>query len=941
MTKSKTRLHGTAMTRTTASLAAGFLAIVASALYGQRPAADAVNVVLIPRLVAPASLTADLNAAPWNRAARLAGLVASGGRTLSKEPTSVCLFYDASSLYIGFHCEGRGASQLKAEIKDRDGRVWADDSVEFLLDPKGSPEDCFQIVVNAAGVIYDSAAGKKSWNANMATAVNADERGWTVVTRLPFADLDARTPKPGETWTGNFCHNSSLPERSAWAPVLESFLETGRFGRIVFGGPDLRPVRFVCVRPIVIGANEIRLDPFAGLGVDIQEVDSRDRARPARKETLRDDGACAFTLKSDETRAVRLAFRDPKGALLVRCTYPMTSPRVADRIRMLQRRFDDLTASLPRFRGPARARVETLVTELRPRITEATAIVGDAQRNTPDHWMRLETIAGELELKLDVPWALSQTLAFAPESPFAVGFVGPARKVMIRDFPFDGTVADRVDVSLARNEHEGVQVVVMPFDRDLRGASVSVSPLRGADDGREFAGGKTAVSLVGHVNTKGPTPYEVTYFGWWPDPLLDFQQKADIRAGEHVAFWIDVATAATTPPGDYEATITVAADESAPVKLRLHVRVWDFELPMGSTLPTAFTYDEHQVRRIYGERWTRELAYKYYDAILSHRLNIDHLYRGHTPDLDVIQYGVARGMNAFNLLNLGYGDAGGERRAALDACVPKIRALGLLGKAYVYGFDEVKEERFAAMRTTFGQIHEWYPGLRTMTTAVDRTFGRGTSLRDLVDIWVPLTPSYDRDEAVRLRAEGKAMWWYVCVVPRPPYANWFIESQAIEARLLTGAMSYKYKADGFLYYLITLWTGNRKPIASGPYTGWNPGSFFDEKKGKTANGDGSLLCPGPDGPLSTIRLENIRDGLEDFEYLCLLAARVAAARKMPPTPRRDAYIQRAERLLAVPDPVVTDLINYTRDANELSQFRSAVAEAILQGASIAGPAKAR
>jgi len=39
------------------------------------------------------------------------------------------------------------------------------------------------------------------------------------------------------------------------------------------------------------------------------------------------------------------------------------------------------------------------------------------------------------------------------------------------------------------------------------------------------------------------------------------------------------------------------------------------------------------------------------------------------------------------------------------------------------------------------------------------------------------------------------------------------------------------------------------------------------------NGDGAWLCVGPDGtPLATQRLENFRDGLEDFAYVKILEA---------------------------------------------------------------------
>ena len=48
------------------------------------------------------------------------------------------------------------------------------------------------------------------------------------------------------------------------------------------------------------------------------------------------------------------------------------------------------------------------------------------------------------------------------------------------------------------------------------------------------------------------------------------------------------------------------------------------------------------------------------------------------------------------------------------------------------------------------------------------------------------------------------------------------------------------------------------------------------------NGDGYLIYPGPaighDGPVSSIRLEQAREGVEDYEYLCLLKSLIARGR---------------------------------------------------------------
>ena len=63
-------------------------------------------------------------------------------------------------------------------------------------------------------------------------------------------------------------------------------------------------------------------------------------------------------------------------------------------------------------------------------------------------------------------------------------------------------------------------------------------------------------------------------------------------------------------------------------------------------------------------------------------------------------------------------------------------------------------------------------------------------------------------------------------------------------------------------------TNNGQTLRDGPYTTWNTRSW-----GKY-NGDGHLLYPHPTGPVTSIRMENWLDGLEDYEYLHLLQRRI-------------------------------------------------------------------
>jgi hypothetical protein len=208
-----------------------------------------------------------------------------------------------------------------------------------------------------------------------------------------------------------------------------------------------------------------------------------------------------------------------------------------------------------------------------------------------------------------------------------------------------------------------------------------------------------------------------------------------------------------------------------------------------------------------------------------------------------------------------------------------------------------------------------------MTTTYDDSFGKDSVITSM-DAFCPLTPKFDAALAAQARAKGKEVWWYICCGPHHPYANMFVEYPAIDGRLLMGAMTTKARPDGFLYYEISIWNAN--PITSGPFTDWDPRSWT------TYHGDGSWTCMGPGGtPLPTIRLENFRDGLEDYAYARILEATVAKVEGSPELrATRAAWLQRAKELLVVPEELVKSLTEYSRDPATLYRYRNALAAAI-------------
>jgi hypothetical protein len=90
-----------------------------------------------------------------------------------------------------------------------------------------------------------------------------------------------------------------------------------------------------------------------------------------------------------------------------------------------------------------------------------------------------------------------------------------------------------------------------------------------------------------------------------------------------------------------------------------------------------------------------------------------------------------------------------------------------------------------------------------------------------------------------------------------------MEYPFIEGRLLAW-MTYLYRADGFLYWHVNCWQNARRFDEA---TCYQPD--FTVVVEKSMTGDGQLLYPGANQPLPSIRLANIRDGSEDYDYLTL------------------------------------------------------------------------
>lgn len=560
----------------------------------------------------------------------------------------------------------------------------------------------------------------------------------------------------------------------------------------------------------------------------------------------------------------------------------------------------------------------------------------------------------EMLLHVDCAADANERRGLAPD--FALGVQSAMKKVIPLEVPFDGEYPNDLILGAARNEYEHAQIVIVPIDEGLRRVHFVVSDLRG--EKATIAPEHLSLHPVGFVESSQPHVTDSRQSAtapWWPDPILSHRESLEVAKGVVQPLWLTVYVPPGTPAGVYVGIVAVEAETmkrepAEPKGIKLILEVFDFDVPVQQHLRTIWGMTEQNWSRFYKGRYDEDFARKYVDLFLAHRMSVADLYRTKPtaqPDEDSLYHLAnptalralrARGSAWWNIghvlspehaLKPSFG-MGKTYPEYLAKCVDMFRAelarVDAAGwphdAAGIYFLDETKD--MASLALAAKTMKQHFPDIALMTTAYHRGYGlTGDEVDGPMDIWTPLTPRYVEDLAkIRdARARGKQAWWYICCGPRDAHAlNWFVQTPLIRARLLMGAAAQKFKPDGFLYYRVAGWRDKNEVVGkSTSFIKWDPFYYRPD-------GDGTLIYPGPDGPLSTIRLDAIRDGLEDYEYYWILEQLVKKAEAKGLG--RGRVVRIAKTLLAVPDEILASLSEYTEDPQALAAHRYGVAQTI-------------
>jgi hypothetical protein len=476
-----------------------------------------------------------------------------------------------------------------------------------------------------------------------------------------------------------------------------------------------------------------------------------------------------------------------------------------------------------------------------------------------------------------------------------------------------------LQIAAARGEFEPFQIVVRsPSDVSL---NVSVS---------DFSKGGDVISdvtihRVDYVNITTAGDH-LDRLGPWPDPLwpLNDGQAVSFTANANQPLWFTVQVPWDASAGLYQATVSVGS-----ARVPVSLQVWDFSLPREIHLVSEWGFDwsgivEDVYQGLAGDwdcYWDVVEAFK--QDFINHRLipkgvawpaglnypggvaydcngNLDPDAWG---DWDFATIGgkYIHGQDDFNdgygfPVFLSHGPTSNWPPDSLPHSFCEISRDGVLGStafqnkwkqylgavdAYIVsdGYDDaayyhiVNEPQTYDDYTIVGQIsaltESAAPHLRQLVSEqVEPDIYNYPGAK--IDIWMPTISNYEPVKSHdRQSNHDEEVWWYYLYGDDPPLPNPILMSHpGLEARL-TPWLAWAERVDGLLHYDATDWSPN--PWTTPNVTGKDNGDGFffypprvDGSDLDSCGQNGNRLVP-------SIRWENLRDGMEDYEYLWSLA----------------------------------------------------------------------
>jgi hypothetical protein len=500
----------------------------------------------------------------------------------------------------------------------------------------------------------------------------------------------------------------------------------------------------------------------------------------------------------------------------------------------------------------------------------------------------------------------------------------------------------------ARGEHEAFQVVPVLNQSKTSMAGVDVVASDLVSGGNRIDNDQISIFLEHYVNVeKRSDPGGAV--GLWPDALPPLTSPFNVSNTMPSPLWVDIEIPVNAVPGVYNGQISFTTSDSGNLAFQYTLEVWNITYPKRFHMKANIGLDQEDIAEYHNLEpglFTpsgRAMA-RTYAAFLAERgisthgvpvfqptgmVNPDH--RGYSInysemqtdiDLLLVQYDISNfsfPLDKFDLMPAGFVGLGEslftpDFNARFIDYTKKVSTYlatkGYLDRCFIWLVDEPHSYAdYELVRNSSNLLRQAsiYPDYMVTEQPAPENESWG-SLHDYVDIFTSeITRFYfmGSEAAAREGGQDREEWLYTGtnVYPFPSYS---LDKQGMEIRLFEWFV-YQKGFDGFLYSSASNWTsGNPWTTSLGNSVGFG-------------NGCGYLIYPGTvcntytgqdnfNGPVSSIRLELIRQGLEDTQLL---------------------YLAGNGNPVSGLDSLMTSWYDYSHNPDELLAARSLIADSIM------------
>ena len=477
-------------------------------------------------------------------------------------------------------------------------------------------------------------------------------------------------------------------------------------------------------------------------------------------------------------------------------------------------------------------------------------------------------------------------------------------KVQREEIP-PGTLAP-VTLAAARNEFESFQVVVTGLS-NLKGVDVKAGDLTGPG-GARIRASATTLYRVHYVDCKGE--------GWLPDSMVPFVNPTTgeriggefgapfkVQAGTNALVWAELHVPEDAAAGEYKGSLEVTQAGKGIGVVPVSLTVWPVTLPKTTSLLTFFELTWRHPKRAYlnslhahridpwfvqsaedktkpefTKDWEHDVTQDKDGKLVmkwnpEFDRNLDAYFDGSLFEDGVPGKSYLFGYGMWWISGKLKGNNDDDRIAVLRQFEEHYKDKPYVDKLYWFFIDEPNERTIVKCIKVGKQIKEHSPSIKFLLTTRYRK-----DLVGLVDAWDPIInnevinwdapgPDVYRDEV----AKGRTAINCVTVNSQAPTSpNIFIyHGTAMNTRIWPW-VTYALGLQG-----IEFWRSNPAPSVLAPrrFGGvWGDGSVFYRGLPEELGVPEEIALP-------SIRLKILRDGIEDFELLSMLAKKDPALAK--------------------------------------------------------------